>query len=308
MARLATGKRAVEVRGDLGDGRLDVVREIAARTPAGLRTRPARRGGGVRGEVFANRVEPFAFGGRRGVHRHAGQLPRERLEVDRETARPRLVQHVQIEAERDPELGDLQRQQQRAHEVLRVAHLHERVVRRGDEDVARHRLVLAHRHEVVRAGGVDHLPDLLAEAGAPARDLDRRAWIVADGDVRPGERAEDDALADVRLTDQEGAPAGLRLIRRSRWRQDRRRGWVGDQAEVEIHIRRTRMEQNPPRFKRAPSIHVRRGCRRPARWRSRPRRPSRRSRRARRSPWPSPRRAPAPSRTTGPRPRTSGCR
>ena len=113
------------MRGDLGDGGLDVLRE--SRRAGQGKARARRDGSRMRGEVVAHRAEPLPLGGRGRVHRHSGELARERDEIDREAPSPGLVEHVQVEAEGHAELGDLQRQQQRANQVLRVADLHQRV-------------------------------------------------------------------------------------------------------------------------------------------------------------------------------------
>ncbi len=164
---------------------------------------------------------------------------------------PRFVQHVEVEAEGDAQLGDLQGQQERADQVLRVAHLHHGVVPGREQDVARDRLVFAHRDEVVRARGVDDFPELIAESSAPSGDLDRGSRVVADRDVGAGEGAEDDALSDVRLTHEKRVTARLRLVF-DHARTDPCTGGTtsadapGSEPEVESHIRRNNNEAKPP--------------------------------------------------------------
>ncbi len=157
----------------------------------------ARRAGS---QIRTHGLQSFALGGGGRIDAHAAKLALERLEIDAQASRTRLVEHVEIEAEGDAQLRDLQGEEQRAREVLRVPDLDERVVRFRQKEVPRDGLVLAHRHEVVRAGGVDDVPGVLAEVRSAARDLDRRARIVADRDVRTRQGAEENTLAHVGLT------------------------------------------------------------------------------------------------------------
>jgi hypothetical protein len=72
-------------------------------------------------------------------HRHT-QLRRQLGRVDGEPAIRRFVQHVEYEHERQTGLGQLQRHDQRARQVLGIGDLHDAIDTR-EQDVARHALV-----------------------------------------------------------------------------------------------------------------------------------------------------------------------
>ncbi len=152
-------------------------------------------------------------------HRHPEKLG-EPSGVDRHAARARLVHHVEDEDHRHAELGELQRDEQRAAQVLRIRHLHHRRPAMGEEDVARDPLVVGDRDQGIDAGSVDDFeagragPVLrrqidealeLAHDRArrpPPRHLDRGARVIGHGHVAAGEMAEEDALPDVRIADE----------------------------------------------------------------------------------------------------------
>ena len=156
---------------------------------------------------------PWAARGDRRAHRHAerGLEPRQ---VDADPAGLGLVVHVEHEHRRHLELPELQRQQQRAPQVLRVGDLHhDRAVLPAHRahEVPGDLLVLAQRQQRVEPRRVDHLG---AGAGEPSPvDLDRRPRVVGDRGAQTGERVEQRALADVRVAEEDD-PLRARRVRR----------------------------------------------------------------------------------------------
>ena len=141
------------------------------------------------------------------LHRHGGdhvdpQRGGEPVGVDADPAGGGLVGHVERQREGDAGLGELAGEQEPAPEVLGVAHLKADVLRLAEQDVAGHLLVLGHGEQVVGARGVEHVPAQAADLGRAPRDLHGGARVVRDGDVLAGERAEEDALADVGVAHQ----------------------------------------------------------------------------------------------------------
>ncbi len=80
--------------------------------------------------------------------------------------------------------------------------------RRRQQDVAGDPLVLRERKQ---RGGARRVADAVAPAPDDDRralgHLDRRAWVVGDRHVLAGQRAEQDALADVRVADEDDGAA-----------------------------------------------------------------------------------------------------
>ncbi len=177
--------------GDLEHGALDDGR-VGALEPGARRAR----------QTPADLAEAGAGGRGRGQHRDPEPaLELRGLDADAEVAR--LVLQVEDEHLRAPELGELRGEVEHAAEVLRVPDLDDDRVGLGEQDVARHLLVLRLRRQRVGPGRVDDLGHAGEGARPGAGDLDGGPGVVRDGDVRPGERAEDHALPDVGVAHQQ---------------------------------------------------------------------------------------------------------
>ena len=201
--------------------------------------------------------QPLRLRRDRGAHRDA-ELRLEPAQVVADAARLCLVVHVQHEHRRNLELPELQRDEQRAPEVLRVGHLHDHgAVRAADRahEVPRDLLVLAHREERVQARRVD---DLGARREPTAVDLDRGARVVGDGGAKARERVEEGTLADVRVAEEDDALRGRGRARRRvagvvplRFRPDRRQdpfGHIETRFQLRCH------------YSRSPSVPASRCC------------------------------------------------
>ncbi len=153
--------------------------------------------GGEPGDPFAPHRDRLDHGGR--------QTGREPLGVDRETARPRLVHHVEADDEGQARLGDFEREGQGPLQVLRVPHHDDGRRPSRQQDVACDALVLRERKQRGRPRRVAD------EAAAPADrhralgHLDRGPRVVRHRHVLARQRAEERALSDVRVSDQHDA-------------------------------------------------------------------------------------------------------
>ena len=187
------GVRFRKQRDEPGDRRLDG-RRIGDREPA-----PALVADGA-----PQVVESFAPGCDRAEDPDAEPLL-EPVAVDADADLGRLVVHVEIEREGEAQLGELGAQNQRPPQVLGVGHLHDGGRGLGEQDVAGHGLVLGHGEEAVDAGRIEHLVRDAVDLRLAARHGDRGARVVRYGDVASSEEAEEHALADVRVADQDDA-------------------------------------------------------------------------------------------------------
>ncbi len=127
--------------------------------------------------------------------------------------------------------------------------------RSREQDVPRHLLVLGHGEQVVRPRRVHDVPGVALDRGRAARHLDGGAGVVRDGDVLAGERAEEDALADVRVARpgsrvRAAATTCLRSSVRVRGRRPPGRGrasWLRPRRGSARSVRRARACGSPPR-------------------------------------------------------------
>jgi hypothetical protein len=149
-------------------------------------------------------VQPLAPGRDRAEDAHAEPLL-EPAAVDANTDLRRLVVHVEIEGEGEPELGQLRGEHERAPQVLGVGHLHDGARGTREQDIAGHGLVLGHGHEAVDSGRVEHFVRGAVDLGLAARHGDGGPGVVGNGDVAAGEEAEEHALADVRVAHEDDA-------------------------------------------------------------------------------------------------------
>jgi hypothetical protein len=131
---------------------------------------------------------------------------REPRHVDVDAARPRLVDHVEHQDHRQPELGELRGQHQRAAQVARVGDLDDQLGAALLQQIARDLLVLAERPFERVHPGVSTMSQTSAPTVARPRVIATVVpGIVRDRDVAAGQPAEDDALADVGIADQRDA-------------------------------------------------------------------------------------------------------
>ena len=145
---------------------------------------------------------------RHGHDRHAETIGEY---VDGDVGRVRLVAHIQAERERDPMLGELQGEKQRAPQVADVADLHDVGLTRGNQQIAGDALFERLRSERVRPRRIDDLAQLAVDLRERAGDLDGRAGVVRHRRVALREAGEDERLADVRLSDQQQLARGQEL-------------------------------------------------------------------------------------------------
>ena len=157
----------------------------------------------------ARNVVDTGVAGRGGRHHRDAEelLERRRVDLDAEVAGLVLqVEHQHLAA---PELGELHGQVEHPAEVLGVPHLEDDRIRLGEHDVAGDLLVLGLRRERVRSRRVDDLGRAGDRARDTARDLHRRPGVVGDRDVAPRQRAEDHALAHVRVAHEQQRGSGV---------------------------------------------------------------------------------------------------
>jgi hypothetical protein len=153
-------------------------------------------------EAAGDGSEPLVAGGRGGDHGDPEPaLQFTRLHVDAEVQR--FVLQVQDEQLPPTQLAELDSEVEGTPQVLGVADLKDHRIGLGEQQVARDSLVIRLRSERVGARGVDDLGRARQGDRTAAGDLDRRPWIVRNRHVGSGEGAEDHALADVGVPDQE---------------------------------------------------------------------------------------------------------
>ena len=121
----------------------------------------------------------------------------------------RLVRHVHREEQRHAHLRELDGDHEGTAHVPRVAHLEDARARLPHQDVPRDPLVLGHGEQRVHPRRVDDLVDRPPVPRLPSGDLDRGPGIIGHVHVPPRERAENDALPDVRVPHQDHG-GGLR--------------------------------------------------------------------------------------------------
>ncbi len=127
---------------------------------------------------------------------------REPLDVDPAAALVELVVHVEHQHHRPAQLGELQRQEEGAPQVLGIGDLNDRGIRALLERAQRDGGLFASLAQIVQTRRVDQLPVAAVEVGAGAKHLHRRAGIVRHRDVALGEVLEQQALPDVRVAYQ----------------------------------------------------------------------------------------------------------
>jgi hypothetical protein len=153
----------------------------------------------------AQALDPLATHGHRGDDLHP-QTARQQRGVDRHPPRVGLVHHVQAEDEGQSRLAQLESQEHRALQVLRVPHGDDAPRPPGQQDVAGDALVLGGREQGAGSRRVQHRDLVAAEDGRARGHLHRRPRVVGDGDVAAGEGAEQDALPHVGIADEGDGP------------------------------------------------------------------------------------------------------
>ncbi len=132
------------------------------------------------------------------------EFGRKPCRVDIDAVAPRLVHHIEHENHRQAESGDLRGEHQRPAQVARVGHLDDDVGLAAGEETASDLFVLAQLPlEGVDPGAVDDVADLGADEGATGGQADGGAGVVRNRGVAAGQTAEDDALADIRVADED---------------------------------------------------------------------------------------------------------
>ena len=148
--------------------------------------------------------DPLVTDGHRGYDADAQTLGEDRC-VDADAAGGGFVDHVEAQDMGDPHLRELNGQQQRSIEVLRVGNHHHRLGPPIEQHVASHALVLRRREEGGGARGVDDGELAAVHDDDPGGDLHRGARVVRDRGVLSREGAEERALADVGVADEHDA-------------------------------------------------------------------------------------------------------
>ena len=145
------------------------------------------------------------LGGHRLDHRNA-QARRQPRGVDDDAVHPGFVDHVQHEHHGPADGRQLRGEHQGAPEVPGVRYLDDDVGLPGVEDSPRDEFVLRESSFERRdAGRVDEFADFPAQHDAPGGERHRRAGVVRDDGILPGQAAEQDALADVGIADERDA-------------------------------------------------------------------------------------------------------
>ena len=163
----------------------------------GVVAHPVSRG--ARGlEARAERLDALARHGHGGHHLGAQQLLEARG-VHLDAALAGLVHHVDVEQQGPVQLRELHGEQQAAAQVARVGHLQHQAAAALEQEVAGDALVVRAGVQRLDAGRVHQRHPV----GVPGAQLDGRAGEVRDFDVVPGERAEQGALAHVRIADED---------------------------------------------------------------------------------------------------------
>ena len=102
------------------------------------------------------------------------------------------IGHVQVERHRHAEFGQLGGKQKRAAQVLGVRHLQDRARRFGQQNIARHSLVITARRQRIRPRRVNEGDTVIRNHHRTAGDLD----------IATRQPAKHDRLANVRIADK----------------------------------------------------------------------------------------------------------
>ncbi len=154
--------------------------------------------------VFQKRheaVHPLLSDGDRGDRWHLEPLFQP-LQLRHDPPVSGLVRHVHGEHEGNAHFGELNRDHQGSPHVFCVADLQDPGSRFAHQDVPRHPFVFRQGQKGIDPGSVDDLHGFSAFSGLPPRHLDRGSRIVGDRHVPACQMAEEHALPDVGVTDQ----------------------------------------------------------------------------------------------------------
>jgi len=134
-------------------------------------------------------------------HGHSERF-RQPVGIDGDAAVHRLVPHVQVEDAGQAHFGELCCDQQAAAEVLGIDDLQHGPGAAVEQNGPRDLFIFRPGYQAVDPGSVHHLHVLPGQAGRAGADLDGCAGVVRDHNVPAGQLGEDDALADVGVSDK----------------------------------------------------------------------------------------------------------